>query len=237
VDAYNAEFNRDIEPMRGGSTDDLYYQLIANVRRFKGARPIPFASAPQTIDVNGDFLGWKTVAPEFRASVGKTLHRDHAGWGDLHYVNNSGRNDIIASKVARDDKNAYFYARTAQPLSPSSDPHWMMLFINADRSAATGWNGYDFLINGTVLNGHETTISRWQNGSWKRIGRARFSVKGTELQIAVPLSSIGQSVAKVGFDFKWVDNADPNDLPTWFVNGDCAPPRRFNYRFQTSAAR
>jgi len=46
VDAYNAEFNRDIEPMRGGSTDDLYYQLIANVRRFKGARPIPFASAP-----------------------------------------------------------------------------------------------------------------------------------------------------------------------------------------------
>jgi len=111
----------------------------------------------------------------------------------------------------------------------------MLLFINADRNPATGWNGYDFLINGAVLNGRETTIARWQDGGWKRIARARFTARGSELQIAVPLALIGQSASQVGFDFKWVDNADPNDLTTWFINGDCAPPRRFNYRYQTTA--
>ena len=41
VDEFNEEFSRDIEPMPGGHGDDYYYQLVANVRRYKGARPLP----------------------------------------------------------------------------------------------------------------------------------------------------------------------------------------------------
>ena len=36
VDAYNEEYNRDIEPMKDGHTDNYYYQLVDNVRKFKG---------------------------------------------------------------------------------------------------------------------------------------------------------------------------------------------------------
>lgn len=241
VDAYNAEFNRDIEPMKGGSGDNLYYQMIANVRRFKGARPIPIASAPRGIDVNKSSAQWNAVGPEFRDERGDTLHRDHAGWGELKYLDASGRNDIVASKVARDAKNLYFLARTAQPLSPVGDARWMMLFIDADKNAKTGWNGYDFLVNDARLNARETAVSRWQSGAqagaqggWKRVARARFTAKNNELQIALPLASIGQSAGRVGFDFKWVDNANPSDMASWFVNGDSAPPRRFNYRYQTA---
>lgn len=235
VDVYNAEFSRDADPMKGGYTDNYYYQLVANIRKFKGARPLPLAGKARTIDINRSSAQWQSVTPEFRDTAGDTAHRDHAGWGDLHYKNQTGRNDIVSSKVARDARNVYFYARTAQPLSPSTDPRWMMLFINADQNAQTGWNGYDFLINNPVLNARETTISRWENGAWKRIARARFAAKGNELQLAVPLSVLGQSAAKIGFDFKWVDNADPRDLTTWFTDGDCAPPRRFNYRYATES--
>ena len=53
IDQYNQEFSRDIEPMRGGHTDNYYYQLVDGIRRYKGARPLPPTSAPKTIDLHG----------------------------------------------------------------------------------------------------------------------------------------------------------------------------------------
>ena len=37
VDQYNAEFNRSIQPMKGGYTDNYYMQMAANIR---SARPV-----------------------------------------------------------------------------------------------------------------------------------------------------------------------------------------------------
>ena len=44
VDLWSQEYSRDIEPMRGGHTDNYYYQLASWVRRFKGVRPPPAPS-------------------------------------------------------------------------------------------------------------------------------------------------------------------------------------------------
>ena len=41
VDDYTQEYSRDIEPMRGGHGDNYYWQMVAGIRRFKGARPLP----------------------------------------------------------------------------------------------------------------------------------------------------------------------------------------------------
>jgi len=41
VDEFNQEYSRDIEPMRGGHGDNYYYQMVANIRRYKGVRSIP----------------------------------------------------------------------------------------------------------------------------------------------------------------------------------------------------
>ena len=37
VDQYDAEFNRSIEPMKGGYTDNYYMQMAENLRRYKEA--------------------------------------------------------------------------------------------------------------------------------------------------------------------------------------------------------
>src|SRR4030095_15050462 len=107
VDQYSEEFSRDIEPMKGGHADHYYWQLIANVRRYKGAPPLPKASDSVSIRIDGSLDQWKDVAPEFRDHVRETITRDFDGAGGLHYTNRSGRNDLVSCKIARDDQNVY----------------------------------------------------------------------------------------------------------------------------------
>ncbi len=215
VDQYSPEYSRDIDPMKGGYGDDYYLQLVANVRRYKGARPLPKASPPKRIAISGPFSQWNDVGPEYRDAVGDTMHRDWAGWGDLHYRDVSGRNDIVAAKVARDGRTVSFYVRTAAALTPRTDPEWMVLYLDTDQNAATGWHGYEF----RVVAGR---LEHW-NGGWKRVANAPMRVVGNELQLALPRRIVGST-----FDFKWADDCGDSGE---FVTGDAAPPRRFNYRY------
>lgn len=219
VDLYNAEFSRDIDPMKGGYTDNYYYQLIANIRWYKGAQRLPAASKPKTINFRKGFNQWKDVQPEFRDNVGDTLHRDFDGWGSLHYKDDSGRNDIALAKVARDHNNLYFYAQTVDPLTPSSDPNWMVLLLDTDQNASTGLHGYDYRVGSGLLE-------KWSNGSWNSVAKLQINVTGNELQMLVPRKLVGYRGA---LDFKWADNCGDDGL---FLGGDAAPPRRFNFRFQ-----
>ncbi len=122
-DEFDQEGSRDIEPMKGGHGDNYYYQMVSYIRRFKGVRPPPKASAPQTIRLNSDFSQWASVTPEYRDDIDDTVHRDFAGFNNCaRYTNSSGRNDFVSLKVARDRKNIYFYARTKAPITPATDP-------------------------------------------------------------------------------------------------------------------
>ncbi len=227
VDVYNAEYNRDIEPMKGGWTDNYYYQMVAGLREFKGARPIPVASAARTMAMNGNVAAWNAVGPEYRDTIGDTLHRDFRGWTeDLIYKNDSGRNDILSSKVARDARNIYFHVETQDKLTPRTDSNWMMLFVDADNNPRSGWHGYDVRVSGG--NGN---IEVWRDGKWQWAGRAKTVVGEKFLDVTLPRQYITRTGIDLTFDFKWVDNADANDISAWFVNGDTAPNRRFNYRY------
>ncbi|RYX83360.1 hypothetical protein EON83_15170 [bacterium] len=231
VDVYNAEYNRDLEPMKGGWADNYYFQLVSNIRKYKGARAVEAASAPQTIKL-GDFAAWRTVGPDYLDTRGDVLHRDFKGYaGGLQYRNSTGRNDIVSCKVARDGKNVYFYARTANALSPSSDARWMQLFVDSDQNNATGWNGYDYAINTRVLDGKRTTVAKWDGTKWALVGEARFVANTNELHIEVPRALLGFKGATTALDFHWVDNASPTDLSDWMVSGDSAPNRRFKFRY------
>ncbi len=234
VDLYNAEFSRDIEPMKGGYTDSYYYQLVANIRRYKGARPLPAPSPARSMKIDGRFADWKDVGPEFRDTRGDTLHRDAPGWGDLKYTNDSGRNDIVAAKVARGPKYLYFYARTQAALTGTPGDKWMMLFVDADQNASTGWNGYDLRI-GKSYQVNMASVERWDGATWKQVGSARARWRGSELELALPRQLSGQQMGRVAIDFKWLDNAEPDSLASWFTNGDAAPNRRFNFRYTTEA--
>lgn len=233
VDQYNAEFNRTIQPMKGGYTDNYYMQMAQNIRRYKGVRPIPENRGYQKMSIDGQFDKWKKIKIEYRDTKGDITHRDYKGYGGNHYINNSGRNDIVLSKVAVDKENVYFYVQTANPITSSTDPNWMLLLIDADNNYSTGWYGYDYLINQSVVDNTSTQIKWYDNtkNEWVKKNVLAYKAKGNCLELAVSRKDLGLLEDTFVFDFKWADNPkelkDPISLCT---DGDTAPNRRFNYR-------
>lgn len=237
-DQYNAEYSRDLEPMRGGFGDNYYHQLIANVRAFKGVAARPPVSEPATITVDGKFHDWAAVLPEYRDHRGDTGHRNHPGYGSrIVYTNTTGRHDIVMAKVARNAKQLYFYVRTQNPISPPKAPHWMMLLIDVDRNKATGWQGYEFAINRTPPAGGKAFLE-WNGGDWKWQvnGQIPFKVTGNCLELAVPREYLGLPRDKpLDLEFKWVDNMQAGgDVMAFYQYGDAAPGGRFNYVYTAS---
>lgn len=231
VDQYNAEFNRCISPMKGGYTDNYYMQMAQNIRKYKGVRPIPELRGYGAVKVDGDFRDWKPISVEYRDTIDDTFHRDYNGYGGLHYTNDSGRNDIVASKVAVDGRTVYFYAETHNALTPHSGANWMLLLIDADKNPETGWYGYDYLVNQSIADSRTTTIRRYQDGKWVDAGVLNYRYKGKALELAVPRKLLGLTGDSITFDFKWADNpTDLTDPISLCTNGDSAPNRRFNYR-------
>ena len=233
VDEYTQEYSRDCEPMRGGHGDDYYYQLAAWVRRFKGVRERPLATGPSRIVIDGLFDDWAKVGPEFRDTIGDTLHRDHKGYGELVYRNETGRNDFVILKAAYDAANVYFFAQTLDRISPRTDRNWMLLFLDVDQNHETGWLGYDYVVNLEVPSDTETTVKAWRQGKWETVGKAKYRVNGNAMELAIPRALIGQKGKTSRFDFHWADNIQSFDGASEFgVNGDSAPDRRWNYRYE-----
>ncbi|MBZ0258232.1 hypothetical protein K8I31_19355, partial [bacterium] len=235
VDQYNQEYSRDCEPMRGGHTDNYYYQLANWVRKFKGVRKRPKADGPSAIQIDGVFDDWKSVTPEYRDTIGDIAHRNHPGYGDLVYQNTTGRNDFVICKAAYDDDNLYFFAQTRDKITPYTDPHWMYLLIDADQDSQTGWLGYDYLVNLEPDGTSETSISQWEGGGWKTIANAAYRANGNGIEIRLARESIGETDGAPAFDFHWVDNIQSfGGVSELGLNGDSAPNRRWNYRFEIS---
>ena len=139
------------------------------------------------IRIDGGFDQWADVAPDFRDHVGETLPRDHAGVGETHYVNRTGRNDLTQLKVARDDQHVYFLARTREPITPRTDDCWMWLLINADADPSTGWEGFDFVVNRWLVSEGLASLEKHERGwQWKPVASVPYRASGRELQLAVP---------------------------------------------------
>lgn len=235
IDQYNAEFNRTVSPMKGGYTDNYYMQMAANVRRYKGVRPQPESHRDVTISVDGKFADWEAADVVYRDTRGDVVHRDAPGYGGRRYVNGSGRNDIVLAKVAADATALAFYAETAKDLTPSDDPNWMLLLIDADADSSTGWHGYDFIVNRKVVDAEWTEVERWsaEANDWRSARRIAYRAWCNRLELAIPLDVLGLKAGDLTVDFKWADNpANLSDPIALCVDGDTAPNRRFNYRFR-----
>lgn len=233
VDQYNAEFNRCIHPVKGGYTDNYYMQMAQNLRRYKGARPIPRLEGYVEAKADGDFGEWDAVTTEYRDTRGDVFHRDAKGYAGLHYVDTSGRNDILTAKVAVGRRAIGFYAETADALTPSDGNNWMLLLIDADNDSSTGWYGYDFVINKKVKDGRTTTLMRYDSDSeqWIEAAELPYRYEGNRLEVIVPRKLLGLTGDGFTFDFKWSDNAyELEDPISLCLHGDTAPNRRFNYR-------
>ncbi|MEK7706649.1 MAG: hypothetical protein AAB380_01470 [Verrucomicrobiota bacterium] len=234
VDQFDHEHSRDIEPMRGGHGDDYYYQFVSYIRRYKGARPLPSLES-RPIKIDGRFDDWGDVQPEFRDAIGDQVRREHRGWAtNVIYRNFTGRNDIVAAKVSWNKTTAWFYVGTREPITAPGGTNWMLLFLDADADAKTGWLGYDFVINHAGTG----TLERNTSGrfTWSREGEVKWRVQGNELELAIPWKSLGLKSSPAKLDFKWADNClQAGDWTDFTLNGDAAPNDRFNYRAQPRA--
>ena len=236
VDEFNMDFDRDLEPMKGGYNDNYYWQMIANMRRYKGMAAPEQPSANTTIPMTGDFRFWDHVRPVYRNNVGNMADRDCDGAPPhTHYTSKTSRNEIAVAQVARNSDYVYFHARTVHPLSPATDRNWMMLLLDVDANSATGWHGYDFLINRT-RNGNACTVETNVGGKWNwaAAGSAEIRWSANDLEIAIPRRLLGLNPSsRLKFDFKWADNiGDHPDIMDFYTVGDVAPDTRFNFRFE-----
>ena len=233
VDQFDSDRSRDIEPVKTwGDYGDVYYlQLVDRVRKFKGTDAQPTVSAPVSI-MPGQWKKWADVQPFYASYKGNTRHRNAKACSQYHYVNTTGRNDIVGAKVARDDKFVCFYVETADKLTPSSDAAWMRLFIDADRNKQTGWQGYDFIVNYRNPMGGKAFVQKSHQNMWiwHNCGEASMSVNGNKMMLRIPRKVLGMERSKLDFEFKWSDNMqDEGNLMDFYVNGDVAPGGRFNY--------
>jgi hypothetical protein len=236
VDLYSAEKSRDIEPAKSwGNKGDVYYmQLVNNVRKFKGMQEPDSVSAAKTIDIDNT-SSWVDVSPEYHSYKGNIMHRNHPGQGhSLVLTNTTGRNDIVAAQVARDGEYVYFYVETDNVLSPESDPNWMRLFIDIDRNKATGWEGYDFVVNRSSPNDSvliEKSTSGWE---WSAAGKAGYTLNEKSLVLKMKYDVLDLAAEDhLNFEFKWSDNMqEDGNIMDFYVNGDVAPGARFNYVYK-----
>lgn len=235
-DQFSPEYSRDVEPSNGVLKDYYYYQLVENIRRFKGADSLPETDAEKTIDISADLSQWNSVKPEYNHYTGYE-NRDSAGWLGTHYTNATVRNDISKAKVAYDSENVYFYVDTVADLTPETDNAWMRLFIDTDTSGVSpNWEGFEYVINRNSPENGKVTVERFTGGwNFETVAAADYTVRGNVLQIAVPRSALGLTGDTVKFNFKWSDNMQADDIMDFYSNGDAAPGGRFTFVFDSAA--
>ncbi len=243
VDSFNPEYSRDIEPMKGGFGDNYLYQMAERVREYKGSRAQEAAFGQWAIDIQGSIGQWYAVGPEYRDYKGDTTERlspGHVGGKENGmYVNFSGRNDIVTAKVSNDTSYLYFYVECADDITAPEGWNWMNLFINTDCNDATGWYGFDLILNRN-RDGDRVLVERFTGSdSWtfETVGTASYTVRGNVMQIKIAKSLCGFEAGKpLTFDFKWADNSLPTgDIMEFLDQGDAAPSGRYTYRFVTEA--
>mgnify|MGYP006292021847 CR=1 FL=1 len=234
VDQFDQQCSRDIEMAKAHHADHYYWQMAANIRRYKGTPPLPTASKPVRIDLAGGFEQWAAVRPEFRDHANETIPRNHPGVYRLWYANRTGRNEIRVAKIARDAESVYFFVQTARPLTSFRDSRWMQLHIDADLDPETGPDGYEFVVNRTVVDAETALLERYTpDGRIEPVTAVPYRISGPRLHVAIPRKALGldKDGAGITFDFSWTDNVGCERPLALYTEGDAAPLGRYRYRY------
>lgn len=230
VDQYDKEHSRDIEMDADCIRDTYYLQLCSNIRRYKGAKSRPAASPEKTIRFFSDF---DDVEPRYYNDRGTAAHRDCDGFGSTHYVNETGRNDIIGARVARDKKNLYFLAQTSEKLTEPCGENWMTLLLDTDRNPNTGWNGFNYCVNRAEAEDGFAILEKWTPIGWQPVSKIAMEYEGNQVYYTVPRELVGLGMKHMELAFKWADNVRLDDIIYFYRDGDTAPIGRFAYLYKT----
>jgi len=136
------------------------------------------------------------------------------------------------AKITTDADTLFFYIRSRAPLTaPAAD--WMQLCLDTDANPATGWLGYDFIVNRRPVNGGKSTLEKFNPDGTSLPVAADIPLAWTdnELELSIPRTALNLPADAGHLDFKWLDNIPAGSAaPALTLHGDAAPNDRFNYR-------
>ncbi|MBR3839026.1 MAG: hypothetical protein IKJ75_04820 [Clostridia bacterium] len=234
-DQFDDENSRDIEPSKGILKDYYYYQLVSNVRRFKGSSAQECQKMAKTIDITKGKDQWndeRIIAFDYYSN--NTYKRDTDGYVGYHYTSDATRNDIITAKVSYDDDNVYFYVETKNNLTSYTDKNWMRLLLDTQPAgkATRDWEEFEYIFNRNNPTDKLITVEKSLGGwNWEEVGKVSYSVTGNILQLEVPREMINMK-DRIAFNFKWCDNnLSDGDITELYTEGSCVPGGRFTFSF------
>ena len=238
IDTASMEYSRDIEPMRGGYFDNYYMQLIDNVRKYKGAAPALIHRSKKVIDINGSFDQWDDVFVTYTDPSSDKGNREAQCFGNSAYIDKSGRNDIVNTKIIYDTYNIYFYADTkADMVVPDDNSTFMQIFLNIDMDASTGFYGFDYIVNSRIVDENTTMLSKAVSDGtvydFEETAELSYRIEGKKIMIKVPMSALCISdPTNIKFAFKLADSrTEIKTMEQMYTDGDCAPHGRLSYIF------
>lgn len=230
-DQFNDEYSRDIEPSKGELKDYYYYQLVDNVRKYKGVSSQPSQNTSVTITKTSDWNNSNII--NYNHYTGG-YQRDSVGMAKTRYTNKTFRNDIKKAKVSYDASYIYFYVETVSNLTSYSSDKWMRLLIDTKKNNNDNWEEFEYIVN-RVSGSSTKLVLEKSNGGWNftKVGDVDYKVTGKILEIKIKREYIGQTSDKINFNFKWCDNNLGNgDIMTIYTDGDAAPGGRFAFHFE-----
>ena len=240
IDTASMEYSRDIEPMRGGYFDNYYMQLIDNIRRYKGSAPLLVQNSKKVIDLNEGFVQWDDVLVTYTDPYSDKGNREAQCFGKSTYINKTGRNDIVNSKIIYDSYNIYFYVDTKADIvmpEQGGEGTFMQLFINVDMDKDTGFYGFDYIVNSRATSENTTMLSKAKTSGtvfdFEETAELSYKITDNKMMIKVPMEALGiTDPTRIKFAFKWADSKTKiTAMEQMYTDGDCAPHGRLSYIF------
>ena len=106
----------------------------------------------------------------------------------------------------------------------------MNILIGTEYGSHT-FSGYNYFINRTPNSNGTTSIESYNNGTFTKVGDAKYRVKGNVIVFEIPLTAIGDNVS---FRFKVCDNIQrQTDISDYYISGDSAPLGRLGFAYNT----
>ena len=237
VDAFNEEYSRDIEPMKGGYGDNFYLQTLKNIRAYKYEEDKNYRQkfAAKSLDSFGEWEGLYT----YKDFAGDAMVRDYRGIVDTpeyHYTDTSARNDITDIQIANDSEYLYLKISTLAPVTSyeQGDESWMNILLGTGNEKNKTFEGYDFVVNRHPSSDGTTSVEKSTGGyAFSEAGKAEYRVSGNQIIVKVPLKALGLKDSKsLSLKVKVTDHiSNPQDIMDYYVSGDSAPIGRLSYDY------
>lgn len=237
VDTCDMEFSRDLEMMKGGYADNFYLQNMQAVRQFKTPDETAYAGSKGTpADLQSAFTG----ARVYKDIVGDALERN---WHDTAnkeiYTNTTNRNDIVQTEVMNDGTYLYIKVTTKEDVVfDYQKQNNLNILLSVQGVTGYKWNGYNFIVNRIPAQAGNGTVklekvSASDTYAFTEVCACESYLGGTVFAVRIPLKELGvTNAAQFTVDFKVADGiSDPSDIENYYIDGDCAPIGRLNYRY------